>query len=154
MRKSSTEMGAQWRDVLSSMHVHPGYNSMTMENDFMMFKIQPVSKQGIIPAKLNRNASCPINAQNLNVCGFGYTSETSYQLSDSLRKVTVQYVPHATCNTQYGGAIHESVNLCAGVSGGGKDSCQGDSGGPIFDTNGMQVGVVSWGHGCARPNKP
>jgi hypothetical protein len=44
--------------------------------------------------------------------------------------------------------------LCAGVSGGGKDSCQGDSGGPIFNADGEQVGVVSWGIGCARASFP
>jgi secreted trypsin-like serine protease len=39
------------------------------------------------------------------------------------------------------------------VEGGGKDSCQGDSGGPIFVGN-TQVGIVSFGDGCARPEKP
>jgi hypothetical protein len=37
------------------------------------------------------------------------------------------------------------------------DSCQGDSGGPILSTIGgqqVQVGVVSWGDGCARRGKP
>ena len=37
---------------------------------------------------------------------------------------------------------------------GGKDSCQVDSGGPIMDANGVQVGIVSWGFGCARPESP
>ena len=31
---------------------------------------------------------------------------------------------------------------------------QGDSGGPIFDSNGLLVGIVSWGKGCASPTYP
>ena len=40
--------------------------------------------------------------------------------------------------------------LCAGEK--GLDSCQGDSGGPLFATVGgteIQMGIVSWGFGCA-----
>jgi secreted trypsin-like serine protease len=48
--------------------------------------------------------------------------------------------------------------LCAGELSGGKDSCQGDRGGPLFATDATgkhtQVGVVSWGVGCARPDIP
>jgi hypothetical protein len=39
----------------------------------------------------------------------------------------------------------------------GKDSCQGDSGGPIVVRKGnqhIQVGIVSWGEGCARADFP
>ena len=48
--------------------------------------------------------------------------------------------------------------LCASYRGvGGKDACQGDSGGPfVCNHNGNAViaGVVSFGDGCAKPNKP
>ncbi len=47
--------------------------------------------------------------------------------------------------------------FCAMVDGGGKDSCQGDSGGPIhqwLDDHWEQVGIVSFGTGCALPTNP
>lgn len=46
--------------------------------------------------------------------------------------------------------------LCAGIANeGGKDACQGDSGGPLINTlTGEQVGVVSWGNGCAEAAYP
>lgn len=50
------------------------------------------------------------------------------------------------------------AQVCAGVPQGGRDTCQGDSGGPLvkIDVNGCpyQVGVVSWGVGCAREATP
>ena len=45
--------------------------------------------------------------------------------------------------------------FCAGFPSGGKDACYGDSGGPIFevrDGQPVQVGVISSGYGCARPD--
>ncbi|MBL8575449.1 MAG: serine protease [Hyphomicrobiaceae bacterium] len=56
------------------------------------------------------------------------------------------------------GPIVRPSMLCAGALEGGKDSCQGDSGGPLFavapDKKFVQVGVVSWGDGCAQPKQP
>lgn len=56
------------------------------------------------------------------------------------------------------GPIVRPSMLCAGLLEGGKDACQGDSGGPLFtvapDKKFVQVGVVSWGDGCAQPKQP
>ncbi len=72
--------------------------------------------------------------------------------------VSVPLVSAATCNQpqSYDGAIKDGM-FCAGRPEGGTDACQGDSGGPIvFDPlsrKPTQVGVVSWGRGCAQPQK-
>uniref|UniRef100_A0A8C5WF19 Peptidase S1 domain-containing protein n=1 Tax=Leptobrachium leishanense TaxID=445787 RepID=A0A8C5WF19_9ANUR len=47
--------------------------------------------------------------------------------------------------------------ICAGYKEGQKDACQGDSGGPLVcnvHNAWLQVGVITWGVGCAKPNCP
>lgn len=59
-------------------------------------------------------------------------------------------------NVSYNGVIHEQF-FCAGYQAGGRDSCSGDSGGPFVCQNEagdwVLQGIVSWGDGCALPNK-
>jgi trypsin len=66
------------------------------------------------------------------------------------RYVEVPLLSHAECRDAYGLAIDDTM-LCAGAA--GKDSCQGDSGGPLV-VQATQIGIVSWGEGCARPEAP
>jgi len=48
-------------------------------------------------------------------------------------------------------------HLCAGLKVGGKDACGGDSGGPMIARlevgQVLQLGIVSWGVGCAKPGR-
>mmetsp|Transcript_10574 Transcript_10574/g.17808 ORF Transcript_10574/g.17808 Transcript_10574/m.17808 type:complete len:322 (+) Transcript_10574:1181-2146(+) len=145
--------GAEERSIVAKSQ-HPSYDDKadTPAYDFIVLKLNsPVSNK---PIRLNRSINNPSDNEDITVIGFGATSEGG-DGSNILQEVKVQAVPHSTCVSQYGKDIKRAIHLCAGVSGGGKDSCQGDSGGPIFEfENGepIQVGVVSFGEGCAREN--
>jgi secreted trypsin-like serine protease len=94
------------------------------------------------------------------VTGWGSTSEGG-EISETLKEALVPVIDDDTCAQP---AINGSVGFsaetmfCAGHLAGGTDSCQGDSGGPLqapIDGGGFRlIGIVSWGIGCARPNKP
>ena len=92
------------------------------------------------------------------VAGWGLTAEGT-DVSDVLRRVNVVIQSPAACNAEaaYGGTVNGELMLCAGFAAGGKDACQGDSGGPlmVMDRAGgyLQAGIVSWGEGCAKPNR-
>ena len=96
---------------------------------------------------------------SFTVMGWGATSEGGSG-SNRLLKVNVPFISDATCAAN--GGLYDNLDpateLCAGYDGGGKDSCQGDSGGPMVKklANGtfVQVGIVSWGDGCARADAP
>ena len=140
---------------------HPQYNANTTDYDYALIELNGDSTFRTI--ELNRIEIDIPNLTSQNpymvwTSGWGTTTEGSYSLPKILNKVEVPLVSTAECNASsaYNNAITDRM-ICAGYAKGGKDSCQGDSGGPLFtkNTNGdfTLVGVVSWGQGCARPNK-
>lgn len=139
----------------AQIRMHPSYNSNTLDYDYALVRLsQPASAPAIglvyAPTGGVDNVGRPAT-----VTGWGALAEGGGG-PDVLYQVTVPIVSNTTCNTAYGGGITARM-LCAGLAAGGKDSCQGDSGGPLMVRNAsnsgwLQVGVVSWGDGCARPN--
>lgn len=144
---------------------HPNYNRRTFSNDFALVELEEAidfEKTGLRPVKL----ATPKFAEEGNqdegldstVYGFGNIGERQENVAGDLNKVVVPIVSKKDANASaaYNGAVDDTM-LPAGYLAGGKDSCQGDSGGPlvVFDhqNDPVQVGVVSWGIGCARRNK-
>ncbi|MFD0725327.1 trypsin-like serine protease [Lysobacter brunescens] len=139
---------------------HPSYNSSTSANDYALIRINGTFPTNLIRAKLPDATVMQAVAKAgdpVTTLGWGATSEGGSG-SSSLREVTIPVVSDATCNSAvaYNGAIDPASMICAGLPEGGKDSCQGDSGGPLiapYNGSIYSIGVVSWGIGCARPNK-
>ena len=92
--------------------------------------------------------------RNLTVAGWGTTSEEGNTL-DRVREVSVPAVSDASAQSAYGPRSYfPKLMVSAGAE--GIDSCQGDSGGPLFKPSAprVQVGIVSFGTGCARAGFP
>jgi secreted trypsin-like serine protease len=111
----------------------------------------------------------PTGSAQVRVAGFGYTKLQQlnrfsrsdgrgelYAGSATLLETAVETVAQTRCKGRYANAAIGVGQICAGLEEGGKDSCQGDSGGPLIMTDAhgcpWQVGIVSWGEGCAERN--
>merc|ERR1719244_2465419 len=146
--------------------LHENYDSWTVQNDICLLELDGQANFG---SDVIGGITLPDEDQDYEegtecvVSGWGTTAEGG-SLGKVLMKVTVFIVSDEECGLAYGASEISESMLCAGVSGGGKDSCQGDSGGPLMTSSGgdgvtagqnyLQIGVVSWGNGCAEPNFP
>ena len=140
--------------------VHRNWRWGTFENDIALLKLaSPVTQTTIKIAAAGDTSDSLLTAGTVTtVVGWGTTRQNLRETKDTLQQVQVVVVSNELCNSQvsYAGAIKSGM-FCAGFVQGGRDACQGDSGGSIFAwlPNGSvrQVGVVSWGHGCAQAHK-
>lgn len=129
----------------------PGYNGTG--KDWALIKLaKPINQPTLKIAE-----TTAYNKGDFTVAGWGAAREGGSQ-QRYLLKATVPFVDDATCKSAYSDLV-AGEEICAGLMDtGGVDTCQGDSGGPMFrkDEAGqwIQVGIVSWGDGCARPGKP
>jgi len=132
---------------------HPDYCSRKTDNDYMMVKLKQSSTYGAVT--LDDGSANFEDGTDVTVMGWGTTSSGG-SLSNVLLEAQTDIVSNANCNSDYSGKITSNM-VCAARE--GIDSCQGDSGGPLIikgnDASAdVQVGIVSWGSGCANPNYP
>ncbi|CAG5131093.1 unnamed protein product, partial [Candidula unifasciata] len=149
---------------VEGIYNHELFNKKPLDYDVALIQIKPafdgrgIKFNGMVkPACTNKLIqTTSLMVGELLVSGWGHLNESSSKLSDVLQKATVPLIDQRECENYYPCLITERM-FCAGYPDGAIDSCQGDSGGPIVfkaDNYTVLYGIVSWGHGCARPNKP
>jgi len=133
---------------------HSNYINGRTQYDIVMIKLNGKASfnQNVGPACLASSTDNFVG-QTCTVSGWGALREGGSGPS-ILNAVSKPVISLSTCQRAHYGV--KNYNICAGFQSGGRDSCQGDSGGPfVCKKNGKWTiaGVVSWGEGCARPNK-
>jgi len=136
---------------------HIGFSSKTLHNDVAILTMEDAVEynRNIQPICLAHGTSQYVN-QRVTVAGWGTLTEGGRQ-PDELMKVDVDVWTNDKCKVSYGSNAPGGITshmLCASRP--QRDSCSGDSGGPLFSCNGActQIGIVSWGIGCAQSNYP
>ncbi|GBG25495.1 Serine protease 44 [Hondaea fermentalgiana] len=151
-------------DPDQDIFIHGAYNedvyTQTHTNDIAILRFHDdidAAEELPDPVSLSEPGSTLATATDVVVAGYGVDAEGGSSSSSlPLRTTTLEVVSNETCaanNTVY--EIQDDAHLCTAAP--GKDSCQGDSGGPVYltqDGTPIQVGIVSFGTGCARANHP
>lgn len=156
--------------------IHPDYDRETQANDIALIRLRAPWLGRAAP--LDLAGAVDSTSGDATVAGYGSLDENGRALrvavrsggfivtpSDSLMQATLPLTPASRCASQYDelrarlpfAARVTAANICAGRPAGAVDSCQGDSGGPLIGRTGtsrIQIGIVSFGYGCARAGFP
>ena len=146
------------RVAVAAIHVHPDYDPDVGIHDAALLKLaEPVSVPAI---QLAGEGDDDLEAEGtpLTVAGWGTEFFGSPVTPTHLKRADVRAVADDRCAGMTGNGLagfDPDTEICAEEL--LADSCQGDSGGPLFhelDGRLVQIGIVSWGIGCAFPGFP
>ncbi|XP_053679065.1 venom protease-like [Anopheles nili] len=151
---------------------HPSYDTFDGHSDLAVLfmskavefndAIKPICLPSVDPVR-----STDFTGYNPFIAGWGRTDESGLE-AKVLQELQIPILENEECSQLYKKIrkqftkkqFNEAV-LCAGFLEGGKDSCQGDSGGPLMlpylinkKFHYFQIGIVSYGIGCARAELP
>ncbi|XP_075383998.1 suppressor of tumorigenicity 14 protein [Tenrec ecaudatus] len=137
---------------------HPNFNDFTFDYDLALLELEePAEYSNVVRPICLPDATHVFPAgKAIWVTGWGHTKEGG-SAALILQKGEIRVINQTTCE----GLLPQQLTarmMCVGYLSGGVDSCQGDSGGPLSSVEAdgriFQAGVVSWGEGCARRDKP
>ncbi len=135
--------------------VHPDYEETGTFDAALIHVTQDIAAPSIALAAVGED-SLEQEGAPLTVAGWGTEFFGSPFIPADLKAVDVSAVADDNCTTNGLMGFQGDSEICAETLGG--DSCQGDSGGPLFGTladgRRIQVGIVSYGLGCAVPEFP
>lgn len=146
-----------------SIHINPTYNSENQDGDLAILKLSAnPSLDGFTPLPLVTSALAPLLEEvgkDTIVMGFGATEEGGPSSPVLLYADLVIIGVGTAEGTSYPPESITINMITAGNENPVRDACQGDSGGPLVSLNPensqlYQIGVVSFGEGCGRPELP
>ena len=164
--------GANLASSIRRIYMHPYYNTSTLNNDVALIELEEsVNAEAVtLASKETTNTFAQDNSIATVIgwggrVGYGPGQGPTSDFPDVLHQVDINLMTNEQCietlqNSTGGNFSSSGITpqmLCATFEGGGRSSCQGDSGGPlVVNTNEgwQQVGVVSWGIGCAAEGYP
>jgi secreted trypsin-like serine protease len=164
--------GAENAIDIANIYVHPLFDADAINNDIALVElVSSVNVPGVQIADPALTEQLAIENSLATVAGWG--GRLAYapgegptaDFPDVLHKVDLRLSTNQACRAEFGASLNRApenvgitdVMICAAIAQGGKSSCQGDSGGPLIVNTGtgiQQVGIVSWGIGCAQAGLP
>ena len=172
--------GARSAKTIKQIYMHPDYNQgAAFNNDIALIELdESIDHPAITLASAEDTDQFATVASQATVIGWGNQvaygpndEQPANSQPDKLHQVELSLLTNQECkdilaegysNLQNTTVSSEQVGLtsnmlCAQYAAGGRGSCQGDSGGPLLiNTNQgwQQVGIVSYGVGCADKDFP
>ena len=148
------------RVVFEQVIIHPRFRTERSGFDVALVRLaRPINLPTVSLASVNPAAT------DAYVVGWGDTASGAQVYNDTLQDVDVSLLADALCWQLYQDnapllaedIANRDTQRCAGRVSGGVDACQGDSGGPLLvrsNRGWLQVGISSWGLGCAFAGFP
>lgn len=150
---------------IDNIIIHPDYNTTTLDNDIALIKLSAAVAIETIPLLSSLETEQSIAVETTFSTAIGWGSTVGYtdgeprnpDYPNILNTVSLPLLSAEMCKTTMPGTTDNMV-CAADLVNGGLDSCQGDSGGPLLvesnsEQNTQQIGIVSFGQGCAVQGK-